>query len=262
MPKEFFARIEMAQEGVHTSPTYFHDNSRRSDPSFITIQRTLEGKAFFRDSAGYQLVPPGFAIVFTNDEATSYGYPKDAVEPYRHRYLTLRSMEIVRPLFNHLRRVFGSMLHLPDGSESALLFNEIFTRYRNGTFRDHFHESELIYGLLTALYREQERETHVRDPIEFGHDYIRSHFHLPVNLKTIAERSSVSREHLIRRFRQRYGESPGAMLRRLRLEHAHAILSSTALNTEEVALACGFSNSNSFGSAYRSKYGYGPRKRA
>ena len=36
--------------------------------------------------------------------------------------------------------------------------------------------------------------------------------------------------------RTRYGEPPASMLRRLRLEHAHAMLSATVLSVEEVAL--------------------------
>jgi len=102
-------------------------------------------------------------------------------------------------------------------------------------------------------------ETHTTDPIEFGYHYLRNHFRSPVNLKIVAAKCGISREHFIRQFSARFAEAPGAMLRRLRLEHADAMLSGTELTVEDVALASGFTNPNSFGRAYRLRFGRSPR---
>jgi AraC family carnitine catabolism transcriptional activator len=48
------------------------------------------------------------------------------------------------------------------------------------------------------------------------------------------------------------------MLRRLRLEHARTMLQTTRLSVQEVALACGFTSSNTFCRAYRQKFARSP----
>jgi AraC-like DNA-binding protein len=157
-----------------------------------------------------------------------------------------------------LRGDFGSVVRLPADSEAGEIFEEIYKRFEAHSFRDRFHESELLYRLLIALYREQVCATRTSDPIEFGHHYLRDRFRSPINLKAIAQKCGVSREHFIRAFTGRFGEPPGALLRRLRLEHARAMLAATGLSVEDVALASGFTSSNTFCRAYRRTYRASP----
>lgn len=63
-----------------------------------------------------------------------------------------------------------------------------------------------------------------------------------MNISEIARDAGLSREHLARCFKQRYGESPSRMLRRLRLREAKALLAVDKSNAEAVAHACGFSD--------------------
>ncbi|MGH7994951.1 MAG: helix-turn-helix domain-containing protein [Opitutaceae bacterium] len=258
-----FARIRAADEEVHShsSATYFWDNNQRSRDVWdvLTIQVTLAGTGSYRDDQGERPVPAGFGMLFSHHEPTAYGYPKDTREPYRLRFMQLWPAPTIDSLVAQLRRNFGSVLGVPDGSGSAALFNEVFNRYKLRTFRDRFHESELIHRFLIALYREQVQETKTSDPIEYGYHCLRNHFRSPINLKTVAAKCSVSREHFIRQFSRRYGEPPGTMLRRLRFEHAHAMLAATQQTVEEVALASGFASADTFGRAYRQHYGHSPR---
>ncbi len=258
---ESFASIRTCDEEVHTSPTYSLDNTCRDRAVWevITVQRTLHGAGFFRDAGGERRVPAGFAMLFTHHEPTAYGYPKDATEPYRLRYLQVLPAATIKPVFDELRGDFGSVALMVDGSEATALFNEMYTRYHQRTFRDRFHESELVYRFFVALYREQVQETKTTDPIEFGYHYLRNHFRSPINLKMIADKCRVSREHFIREFSKRFDEPPGSMLRRLRIENAHAMLEATRQTVEDVALASGFTSTNSFGRAYRQRYGHSPR---
>jgi AraC-like DNA-binding protein len=261
MPSDPFASVRAASDEINTSTAYFWDNRNREPDvrDAITIQRTISGEGFYRDHTGTRPIPPGFAIIFSHHEPTSYGYPEGATEPYRIRYVQVWPAPTVLPLFTRLRSEFGSLLPMPNHAESTALYNEVFTRYKQRTFRDRFHESELLHRMLVALYREQVQETQTTDPIEFGYHYLRNHFRSPVNLKTVATECGISREHFIRQFRMRFTEAPGAMLRRLRLEHADAMLTATMQTVEDVALASGFASSNSFSRAYRQKFGRSPR---
>ncbi|MFT3830511.1 MAG: AraC family transcriptional regulator [Opitutaceae bacterium] len=252
-----FAVVHAAAEERQTSAAYRWDNATRGDPDRLVVQRTLAGAAFFRDAAGERPVPAGWAMLFTHREPTLYGYPEHAVAPYRQRFLAF-SPTGVRPLFDRIRADFGAVVRMPEESEATALFDELFDGVRRRTLRDRFHESELLYRLLIALYREQVQEARERDPVEFGLHYLRSHFRSPINLKTIAAKCGITREHLIREFRARHREAPGAMLRRLRLEHAHTMLAATELGLAEVARACGFASANTFARAFRARYGRSP----
>lgn len=256
---ESFGKVIWAAEEVHTAPTYFWDNTRRPGDNHLVIQYTLKGRAFYRDDDGERFAESGNAMLFTLKEPSSYGYPKVDTMPYHHRFVAFSPASSLEPLFRQLRQDFASVVAMPLKSPSELLFKEIFTRFRERTFDDRLHESELAYRFLVALYREQVQDTHTTDPIEYGYHYIRNHFRSPVNLKTIAEKCGVSREHFIRQFSARYNEPPGLKLRRLRLAHAHAMLSATELSVEDVALASGFTSPNSLGRSYRAMFGHSPR---
>ena len=255
-----FAVVHAAAEERQTSVAYHWDNATRGDPDRLVVQRTLEGTATYRDTAGEHAVPAGCAMLFTHREPTSYGYPPGASEPYRHRFMTF-SPAGVRPLFDRIRADFGSVVRLPEESEAAALFDELYDGVRGRRLRDRFHESELIYRLLIALYREQVLGARDRDPVEFGLHFLRSHFRSPINLKGVAAKCGITREHFIRAFRARYREAPGAMLRRLRLEHADTMLAATELGVAEIARASGFASANTFGRAYRARFGRSPAER-
>jgi AraC-like DNA-binding protein len=254
-----FATVFVASEEVRTEPSYFFDNATRPDDvGGLVVQRTVRGAAFFEGRTGRRLVQPGFAMLFTHREPSRYGYPPDASVPYQHQYIEFTSSPSLRKLFDQLRRDFGSVIRLPDDSEARTLFSEILKRFRMHSFLDRYHESELLYRLLIAIYREQVQETRVSDPIEYGYHYLHNRFRSPINLKGVAETCGVSREHLGRAFRKRYKELPGALLRRLRLEHGRTMLLVTSLPVEEVALASGFTSTNTFNRAYRQHFGMSP----
>ncbi len=251
--EETFASVSWAAEEVRTSAAYRWNNHRRGDHGHIVIQRTLAGTAFFEDAGGRQLVPEGFAMVYSHSEASRYGYAGENREPYRHRWVVM-SAGGLRGLFERLRDDFGGVVRMPEASEATAIFEELSERFHGRTFRDRFHESELLYRLLVAIYREQVRRTEANDPIEFGYHYLRNHFRSPVNLKGVAEKCGVSREHFIREFHARYSEPPGAMLRRLRLESARAMLAATELGLEEIARSCGFACASTFCRAFRTRF--------
>lgn len=254
---DVFPYVRVGDEEVQSSPDYVFENIEREAPASLVIQRTLSGAAWYRDRDGQRAVNPGHAMLFTHAEPTAYGYPPNATEPYRLKFISFTPSGI-QPLFDRLRSDFGSIVRMPDNSEATALFDEIVQCYDQRQFRDRLHEAELLHRLLIALYREQVQETRTTDPVEFGHHYLRNHFRSPVNLKKVAQVCAVSREHFIRRFTQRYAESPGVMLRRLRLEHARALLLSTRLSVVDVALASGFTSSNTFCRAYRTRFGHSP----
>ena len=258
MKKGTFAVVQAAEEEVKSDPKYRWDNATRTDGTALVVQRTIGGRGYVEDVDGRHDVPEGFAMLFAHGEETRYGFPPGATEPYRLQFIAFRPTTFVSELFDRVRRDFGSVVRLPEMSEAQALFVDIIKRFHRHTFRDRFEECEYLIRLLIALYREQVENTRASDPIEFGYHLLHNRFRLPINLKLVAEECSISREHFIREFTRRFRESPGAMLRRLRLEHAQSVLRTTGLSIEAVALANGFTSTDTFARAFRRQYGITP----
>jgi AraC-like DNA-binding protein len=244
---------------TRNSAAYRLDNRARGQARCVVVQRTLAGRGWFMENARRHDVPAGHAMLFTYDEPTSYGYPEEGSEDYVLDFLNI-DIGGLAPLFASLRGDFGSVVPMSPDNEAAALFEELHTRFHQRSFLDRLHTAELIHRMLIALYREQVQGVRTTDPIEFGHHYLHSHFRSPINLKLVAEKCSVSREHFIREFTRRYRESPGALLRRLRLEQARAMLiASRDTDVESIALASGYASANTFCRAFRLRYGHSPR---
>lgn len=258
MREYIFGTVQVANEQVWNSASYFFNNKRRPDGSGLVVQLTLSGAAFFRDEKGERLVEKEQAMLFSHDEETEYGYPPDSTEPYRQQYVEFTDCEILRTVFDRLRRDFGSLVAIPENSVARGIFNEILERFRTGEFHDRYHESELLYRLLISIYRDQVEGTRARDPIEFGYNYILNRFRYASNVKQIAAACGITREYFAREFKLRYRESPGALLKRLRIEHAQSLLTTTNMPVEEIAGASGFSASNAFGRRFKQQFGVTP----
>ena len=253
-----FPAVDGGGEEVICDASYYWDNSKRTETNRINIQRTLTGSAFWQDDTGRYTVGPGKVMIFTQRENTIYGYPPAGIEIYRHRYLSIDPTPTIVPLFQRIRQDFGSVLLMDPKLEACRHFNELFERFRQRTFRDLYHELELITMLFISMYREQVEATRRSDPIEYGYHLIHNQFRNPINIEIIAERSQMSREHFIRSYTTRYQETPGKALQRLRLENARFLLRSTDQPIESVAKTSGFSSSNVFCRAFRKVFGISP----
>lgn len=260
MQEDVFARVDGGAEEVRHDTSYYWDNSKRSESNRINLQRTLSGEGFFENEGGRRVLRNGSLIAFTQRENSRYGYPATATAPYRLRYLSIDPSATATPLFNRLRRDFGSVLSMPEGSDSCALFDELFKRFQTSQFHDRYHESELITRLFTAIYRQQVADTQHSDPIEFGYHILRNRYTSPITLKEIAARCSITREHFIRAFSQRYQQAPGSILRQLRLDHARSLLETTSLPLEQIATSSGFSSANVLCRAFRKAYEISPNK--
>jgi len=80
----------------------------------------------------------------------------------------------------------------------------------------------------------------------------------PLTVSQMAGKMFLSPDHFSRLFSAEMGISPGAYLRRLRLERARVLLRTTSLSVAEVARASGWQNPNQMAHAFRSAFGSTP----
>lgn len=79
-----------------------------------------------------------------------------------------------------------------------------------------------------------------------------------VPVARLAEGLRVSERQLQRAFETSLGASPAAYARRLRLQHARWLITSTRKAVTEIALECGFADASHFGRWYRREFSVSP----
>ena len=87
----------------------------------------------------------------------------------------------------------------------------------------------------------------------------------PLDIATLARIAYVSEAHLIRTFRDTFGETPHRYLQRRRVERAMFLLRETDRDVTEICLDVGFASLGTFGRTFREIVGESPttyRKRA
>jgi len=106
--------------------------------------------------------------------------------------------------------------------------------------------------LLQAEYAAPDRSNMSR-----AEEFVALNWDRPIDVKAIAQAAGVSTRTVLRYFQQKFGETPRAHLRRLRLEKARQMLltGSKADSVVAVALRCGFSSLGHFAESYQRKFG-------
>lgn len=90
--------------------------------------------------------------------------------------------------------------------------------------------------------------------------YISSNYMNPISSGDIAAAAGFSPNHLSKKFRESAGIGVHEYLVFIRLQHAALDLISTKDSITQIALRCGFSDSNYFKDVFKKKYGMTPRE--
>lgn len=116
--------------------------------------------------------------------------------------------------------------------------------------------------LLIARENGKSHEEKPESPIvEKAVAYIRKHYMQAVTLQAVAEQCYVSREHLSRIFKKETGFGFNEYLNVYRMQKANAMLTENPKSkVSQVAIQCGFNDSNYFSKQYKKMYGIAPTK--
>lgn len=89
--------------------------------------------------------------------------------------------------------------------------------------------------------------------------YINENYHTAITLNNLAERAGLSPSHFSKKFRATTGTGMKEYLTYVRLNHAAMELLSTNHSITDVALNCGFNDSNYFKDAFKKMFEMSPR---
>lgn len=223
-----------------SSPRYRWDNSRWHERNFVIIQHTLSGSGVYENEAGRHVLTKGQAFLAIVPERSSYYYPAGSSSPWTFRWLNLRGT-FSHQFWRVFQSEFGAILSLAEGSLAERLLNDLFHLLDEQTPADPLLVSERLYSFALAWQRDlRDLTTAPANPLSEAAVFCERHYRQPIKVKEIADHVGLSREHLTRIFSERYGMTPAAYLRELRLTAARKLLKATGHPLVEIAARTGF----------------------
>lgn len=131
-------------------------------------------------------------------------------------------------------------------------------------FSDAFLNTYLVEFIL-FLIRYQSRTTHIyktmdleNESIQRAADYIFHNYDKPITLTEMANMLHLNRTYFSKKFKQATGIGFKEYLTRIRIRRAEQLLLESNMSITEIAFACGFTDSNYFGDAFRHINGVSP----
>lgn len=246
--------VQAAREQVGHG--YIHGNRYRVPLETYVIQQTHSGSAILEGREGTHTIGPGQAMIFAYGEETTYRINDHAEDAYDLSFVALRPQGGIAGLITQIRQDFGDCIQMSDTGEAARSLMTLVNYFQNAEKPDLLVLAEVAYQLLIQIYREQVSGSQGTDPVAYLRYLLQSQFRNPRNITEWMQDIPVSREHMTREFRQRYGETPGTYLRRLRLEFARSYAASSSLGAEDIASDSGFVSAQTLRRAFRDHFGY------
>ncbi len=163
---------------------------------------------------------------------------------------------------------YPQLIHIPRSEQQP--FFELMARLTAEDRQSDRHTAAMLYFYLQELFLLFARCGEIRQLLPIDSDvsneqvllaarYIQLNYMHPISAADIAAASGFSPNHLSKKFRQTAGIGTHEYLIQVRLQHAALALSSTEDSITQIALGCGFSDSNYFKDVFKKHFGLTPR---
>ena len=186
-------------------------------------------------------------------------------EPEQRTELYLTRIINDHGLMQNMLDQFSSDIFLLAKSDNLLtLFKSFFDNLKLPKSLNAKKFSSEIYLLLMELYSSIEQNTDVDvydvDLADSAMQIIDSQFQTIESIAELAELLSVSKSHLIREFKKKFGITPGKYIEKVKIDNSKLILQKNNYNLEIVANMVGYSCANYFCKVFVKLVGESPGK--
>ena len=179
-----------------------------------------------------------------------YSHESSATDPWSLMWVHFYGKE-ASCFYDDFLRHSCSFLFRP---QSALAFTDILQHiYQIHSVKSSLMElytnrylTELITLCYTENIMENQEKSSIPSKLEQVHDYLDEHYAEKINLEDLSSRFFISKFHLAREYKKRYGVTIGNDLTTKRISHAKSMLRFSEASIESIALDCGFQESGYF----------------
>lgn len=144
------------------------------------------------------------------------------------------------------------------GLQDEMLLNEYLYHCLFGYYQVYYKEINDKYQSLSFLKAKTQKEVFRR--LLLAKEYLLSNFYKEIKLEDLATYCCLSVNHLLRTFKEVYGQSPHQYLTQLRLDRAKSLLKNTDYPLSEISCLVGFENVSSFVRLFKTSAGVTPFK--
>jgi AraC family transcriptional regulator of arabinose operon len=245
MPSKVFRDIWLSipyfREGEAVSNARYRWNCYdRGEEPFVLFQWTHSGEGAFEGRHGRLAVPADHAFVAVVPERSTYFYPPEQKETWVFTWLNFYG-SLACDLFRKLQAEFGPVIPLSSRGAAAASLRRLLTMIALAEHADRSQISLQAYAFVLEWWREASQPTGgPENGLARALRFCQERFREPLGVKQMAHEAGMSREHFSRSFLERTGETPAALLRRLRISEAAALLRETSLPVQEIAMRSGF----------------------
>ncbi len=219
---------------------------------------TLSGHGYYKKDQHRHLLHPGRVVILRKpDQGALLADPKGL--PWDFIFLNV-SGDPSLALVDYVIHKYGSFQTLSLQGNAIQRAISIVQSVRQNAIKTAHDWSALTFEWLNEWWTEVERNSPLlssalQSPEREG---AVAPSYSPGSIKNLAQQMGYSRAYLTRRLKEQWGETPGKVLRRSRLEEGSRLLRTTNLKVADIALKVGFSCSTSFVRSFNRIYGVSP----
>lgn len=260
------------REAIQTNqPFFFHREVVTKDTGAVTVRKhhhnffeiyyiTSGSCNYFIDSKSYQLMPGDIVIIPPGIiHNTEY---QNIIHSRMLLYCPTRSVPAsVRPMLPSMMYLYRNpsiekeICHIFEGIEKEYLLGDTLSE-------------DIICTYANMLFYLLARNINTCTPVKTGNEYIEQAIAYlqknpcaQISLPDMAKMCSVSPAHFSRMFKKETGFGLCEYINLIRLQKAEYLLKTDAhFSITDIALGCGFNDSNYFSLKFKEMYGVSPKK--
>lgn len=229
---------------------YFWDSKKRASEHWV-LQYTVDGEGEICINDKSHRLNKGDAFIINIPGNHYYRLPPDS-----------KQWEVVYIEFSKEADVFlnkfisseGNIININEDSRFlALIFNvyrELIENRIDSIYKCSSYGYQLIMELLNEFTTKVINEDRDIDVVACK-NYIDKNYYKPIGLDDLTTITNLSKYHLLRKFKEEMGTTPGNYLIRIRLERAMELILSTDDTIDTIAKKVGFSCGNYFSKVFR-----------